>query len=358
VPGFSSLLAAGATGNAKGYTRMLELDRDRYLAIQSGAVAQAARIHEVIGGWLDAGAANLFFAGTGGAAILMHPAAQLLQRRSTFPVHPVITAELIAGGHAQLGPRSIVVVPSVSGTTRESVELLRLCKARGARVLSLVGHADTPLGREADVACVNFAADDTSCENLYIQSLLIALSLLHHRGEAFGYAGLLAELQRLPGLLLSVKDQYLAAIDAHAAAIAAAPWHLITASGNCWPEAWYFSMCILEEMQLIRTRPVHAADFFHGPLELVEKGVSVAVFKGEDESRPLAERVERFAAQYTDRLLVLDAAVFALPGLSPEARALVSPAVLAAALERLSECLAERRQHPLGTRRYYNRVAY
>ncbi len=43
-------------------------------------------------------------------------------------------------------------------------------------------------------------------------------------------------------------------------------------------------MCILEEMQWIRTRPVHASDFFHGTLELVEKGVSVILFKGEDEA--------------------------------------------------------------------------
>ena len=58
-------------------------------------------------------------------------------------------------------------------------------------------------------------------------------------------------------------------------------------------------MCILEEMQWIRTRPVHASDFFHGTLELVEKGVSVLLLKGEDAYRPLAERVERFAPAYT-----------------------------------------------------------
>jgi fructoselysine-6-phosphate deglycase len=117
-------------------------------------------------------------------------------------------------------------------------------------------------------------------------------------------------------------------------------------------------MCILEEMQWIRTRPVNAADFFHGPLELVEKGVSVMLFKGEDAFRPLAERVERFAAQYTDKLFVLDSAGFALPGISSELRALIAPAVLSSALERLSQQLALRRGHPLTVRRYYKRVSY
>ncbi len=337
---------------------MLELDRSRYLQIQTGAIAQAARIHETIGDWLAAGAEALFLAGTGGAAILMHPAAQLLQRRSSFPVFAEITAELVTGGHRALGPKAIVVIPSVSGTTKESVELVAHCRRVGARVLSLVGHADTPLGRDADVACVNFAEDDTSCENYYIQSLLVALSLMHHRGELANYDQLLAEFKLLPQLLLGVKDQYLPAAEACAASIEREPYHLITAAGNCWPQAWYFAMCILEEMQWIKTRPVHSADFFHGPLELVEKGVSVAIYKGEDAFRPLADRVESFTRRFTDKTYVLDTASFKLPGLSQETRALVSPAVLSTALERLSELLAARRGHPLTTRRYYKKVPY
>jgi len=76
-------------------------------------------------------------------------------------------------------------------------------------------------------------------------------------------------------------------------------------------------------MQWIRTRPVHASDFFHGTLELVEPDVSVILLKGEDASRPLVERVERFAARYTKKLTVLDTARFPLPGVSKTVRALI-----------------------------------
>ena len=41
------------------------------------------------------------------------------------------------------------------------------------------------------------------------------------------------------------------------------PYHGITAAGGCWAEAWYYGMCILEEMQWIRTRPVQAAERAH-----------------------------------------------------------------------------------------------
>src|SRR3712207_8657023 len=87
-------------------------------------------------------------------------------------------------------------------------------------------------------------------------------------------------------------------------------------------------MCILEEMQWIRTRPVHASDFFHGTRELVEEGVSVVVLKGEDGGRPLCERVEAFASRYTDRVTVLDTATLELPGISRSTRELLSPVLL------------------------------
>jgi fructoselysine-6-phosphate deglycase len=117
-------------------------------------------------------------------------------------------------------------------------------------------------------------------------------------------------------------------------------------------------MCILEEMQWIRTRPVHASDFFHGTLELVEADVSVLLLKGEDATRPLADRVGRFASGLTDKVLVLDSASVELPGISRATRGLVSPAVLSALLERVSAHLEVLRDHPLTTRRYYRRMAY
>jgi fructoselysine-6-phosphate deglycase len=337
---------------------MLNFDQDRFLRIEAGALALAGPIHAAIGAALAMGAKNIFFLGTGGAAILMQPAALMLQRRSGFPAFMEIAAELVTGGHHALGSQSIVVIPSLSGTTKESVATLDYCKARGATVITLVGHKDTPLGSKADHAFVNFAEDDTSSESFYLQSLLIALSVMAHRGEFPDYQKAVAELATLPQHLLAAKQAFEAEAERVADAFRSEPYHIITAAGGCWAEAWYYGMCILEEMQWIRTRPVHAADFFHGTLELVVKGVSVVIFKGEDAYRPLTDRVERFARDYTDKVTVLDTARFAMPGLSPETRAVISPVILATVLERLSAHLEVKRNHPLTTRRYYKKVTY
>ena len=65
-----------------------------------------------------------------------------------------------------------------------------------------------------------------------------------------------------------------------------------------------------------------------------------------------------FAPQYTDRFTVLDTAAFVPARVSARLHDLLSPAFMAAMLERLSAHLEVMRNHPLVTRRYYKRVAY
>lgn len=337
---------------------MLNFDEERYLSIQSGAASLASRIDKAICNLLDGGAENVFFLGTGGVALLTQPAVTLLNRKSKFPVFTGFSAELVITGSPLLDENSIVVIPSLSGTTKESVALLDYVKSQGAKTITLIGHAKTPLGQNADHAFVNFAEDDTSCESFYMQTLLIALSIMKYRGEISNYERLVEELQLLPGALLEAKRDFESKAPNIADIIDAHRYHIFTSAGNSWPQAHYYGMCILEEMQWILTRPVHAADFFHGTLEMLEKGVSLFVLHGEDECRPLTERVIAFAKDYTDSLTVIDTKDVNLPGIGSELRALVSPAVLAALFERVSAHLEVKRDHPLTTRRYYKKVSY
>lgn len=337
---------------------MLNFDTERFLSIQTGAVALAPRIDDLVRERLAAGTDTVIFAGSGGAGILMQPAVRHLQTRSTLRVLHEMPAELVVSGSVHLGPNTLVVIPSLSGTTRESIELLQYARAAGAFVLTLTGHADTPLAQEADANLTTFAADDTSSETFTVQALLIALSILDQVDGDADAPRLRAELADLPGALLGIKRTFEGRAAELAQTIADHDYHVITGAGGSWPEAFYYGMCILEEMQWIRTRPVHASDFFHGTLELLEPGVSVIALKGEDAGRPLVERVEAFVPSITDTLTVIDTADFELPGFSPELRALLAPTLLATALERVSAHLEVLRDHPLTTRRYYRRVQY
>jgi len=337
---------------------MLNFDKNRFIRIQTGAVSIAGEVRTLVRKLLSDGVERLYFMGTGGVQLLTLPAVELAQRHSLFPVSAPYPAQVVIDPPAGLDRKALVVIPSRSGTTRESVRLLPYLKQRGVQTISLTGHADTPLAQEADHNFTNFTEDDTSSESFYLQTLLIILALLAERGEFGDFDAIVAELQRLPRLLVDAKAAFENTAAKLAETISDDTYHIFTGAGSVWPEAYYYGMCILEEMQWIRTRPVHAGDFFHGTLELVEQGVSVFVFKGEDAYRPLSDRVENFAKRYSDRVRVLDAASVELPGISPQVRSLISPILLATLLERLSAHLEVLRNHPLSTRRYYKRVEY
>ncbi|MFT4221008.1 MAG: SIS domain-containing protein [Microbacterium sp.] len=337
---------------------MLNFDPERFLRIQNEALSHTRSIQRVVGSLFDDGASNLFFLGAGGAGKLMEPAAQLIARLSDFPVYLENAAELVAVGSSNLGPQSIVVIPSLSGTTPEAIAALEHAHQRGARVISLTAHADSPVAVAADHTFTVSAADDTSSESFYLQSLVIALALLNRLGRYDAFDSTVSQLQSLPALLLEVKRSYEPTAAEIARSIQHDEYHIITGAGPAWTEAWYYGTCILEEMQWIRTRPIHASDFFHGTLELVESGVSVILFKGDDASRPLAERVERWLPSVTDRITVVDTAEFALPGISADVKSLIPHVLVATVLERVSAHLEVLRDHPLTTRRYYRRLDY
>lgn len=336
---------------------MLNFDERRFLDSQTGAIALGRELYDVVARALTDGADSLFFLGAGGAGILMAPAASLLARASTLPTFIDSPAELMAWGSAQLTKHSLVVIPSRSGDTTESLEVLDYCHQAGAKVLALTGTADSPLAEKADVNFTNLVGDENSSESYYLQSLLIALAVMDVRGERADFSEVLDELQGLPEKLLEAKRSFEDRATEVAAVIAGSSYHLFVGAGSTWPEAFYYAMCILEEMQWIRTRPVHAADFFHGPLELIEPGVSCVLLKGEDPSRPLVERVEQFVRTYGDPPVVLDSAAL-VSGVSERLRSLISPVVLATVLERVSAHLEVLRDHPLTTRRYYRQVNY
>lgn len=337
---------------------MFNFDVERFLRIQNGALSLKDEFNQAIDEVLDRGIKNLFLVGTGGAEILMYPAEFLIKTHSTLPVFTEISSELMLMDHQHLGEHSLVILPSLSGTTKETVEAAEYCKRKGAITFSLVGHANTALANSTDYTFVNFAEDDTSCESFYLQSYLLAFRLMYKRNEFPNYQKFIEELQLLPEALLEVKESTEERAAAFAKKHKNTEYHILSGTGIDWGQTYYYGMCILEEMQWIKTRPVHASDFFHGTLELVEGETSVILLKGEDKSRALTERVQRFAENFTNELTVFDTKDYEIKGVSAELRRIISPIVLATLLERVSCHLEKERNHPLTTRRYYKKVPF
>ncbi|WDF34077.1 SIS domain-containing protein [Arthrobacter agilis] len=331
---------------------MLKFDEDQFLTRAQSFLALQPRIEDVVSGLSDVEA--VFLVGSGGTYAAMWPYEHLMRRNTTVPVRSAIAAELVLSGDALLNERAVAVFTSASGTTEDVVACIEYCRARGVRTVGFTGIADSPIAKAVDHALIT----EPDAWPFDLGLLLLTTRFLSERGEFAGYDKLVDQLQSVPAALVEVARQAEPVAEAFAAHHKDTDFHFVVGSGNLWGHAYLYSMCILEEMQWLRTTRVHGAEFFHGSLELIEPDTSVLLFVGEDETRPLMERVVRFSEKYSQATTVLDTADYALEGIDHEFRGLLGPLVMDTITSRISKHLEKQRDHSLDLRRYYRVVEY
>ncbi len=103
---------------------MLNFDKDRFVKIQGGAVAIAEDVRALMRRLLDDGLERIFFMGTGGVQFLTQPAIEIARNATVFPVQAAFSAQVVLESPAGLDDKALVILPSLSGTTKESVQLL------------------------------------------------------------------------------------------------------------------------------------------------------------------------------------------------------------------------------------------
>ncbi|MFE1337398.1 SIS domain-containing protein [Streptomyces sp. NPDC058733] len=317
-------------------------------------LALRPQIEKLVDRLADEGYDNVLLVGAGGTYAQMWPYERLARRTSVLPVRAAVAAELVVSGDARLGERTIAVFTSVSGTTDDSVHAIDYCKSRGAHTIGFTGYPDSPVARSVDTALVS----EPKAWPFDVQLLLFMGRLLSRRGEFEGYERLADELGVLPRVLVDVARQAEPVASDFAEAHKDTDYHFLIGGGNLWGFTYLYSMCILEEMQWLRTTRVHSAEFFHGSLELLEENTSVIVFQGEDETRALTDRAEAFAKRVSKDVTVFDTRDYPLEGISPEFRGLLAPLVLDTVMDRVSKHLERVRDHSLDLRRYYRVMDY
>ncbi|MEV4565388.1 SIS domain-containing protein [Nonomuraea sp. NPDC049419] len=333
---------------------MLGFNEPEFVSQVASAVALRPRIEELVDRLVDEGFDTLLLVGAGGTYALTWPYEHLARRLSTLDVRSAIAAELVVSGDARLGERTVAVFTSVSGTTDDSIRAIEHCKEKGAYTIAFTGYPDSPIATTVDAALVS----EPKTWPFDMQLLLFMTRLLARRGEFEGYETFADELAGLPKILVEVARQAEPVAAAFADAHKDTDYHFLIGGGNLWGFTYLYSMCILEEMQWLRTTRVHSAEFFHGSLELLEEDTSVIVFQGEDETRPLTDRAEAFARRVSKDVTVFDTRDYPLTGISPEHRHLLAPVVLDTVMGRVSKHLERVRDHSLDLRRYYRVMDY
>ena len=134
--------------------------------------------------------------------------------------------------------------------------------------------------------------------------------------------------------------------------------HYFVGAGNQYGSTYSYAMCYWEEQHWLRSKSIHAAEFFHGTLEIVDKDTPVTLFMGEDAQRPLSERVKNFLPRVCGNYTIIDAADYPLTGISPAFRGDISHLVTHAVTQRIDAHMEQINRHPMEIRRYYRQFPY
>ncbi len=336
---------------------MYNFDTIRYKNVVESAIKLRSQIEKAADEVCEEGFSNIFFIGCGGTYAHSLPMKYWLDSESNLETHSVIASEFIEMKHKKFSKDSLCIFSTRSGNTKEIVQAAKFCKDAGARTLIYVSNDNTPVCEYATYKFYSFAEDDCLCEAIYTYMIILLARILKNTNQFSNYDIFMKQFNDLPEALIKAKKLYEERTEVFAKKHKTTDYYMVVGSGMLWGEAYDYAMCILEEMQWIKTKSIHAAEFFHGTLELLENGMSMILLYGEDETRLLMDRVLNFSKKITDEIFIFDTKEIELP-FSKEFRKIVSPMIVYVIEERLSCFLERERNHPLTTRRYYRQMEY
>jgi fructoselysine 6-phosphate deglycase len=277
--------------------------------------------------------------------------ARRVEVRRYFP------AELVHQDPEAIDEGTLVLLGSHSGTTKETVQSAAYLKGKPCTTVCITQRPDSPLARE-----VQHPLTYGVCEHGYypfnIMAQAFASGFFSEADDWPLHGPIMSSLGALPSAIADAVEASEEKVAEDAQKLRDDRFLLVVGAGPMFSAAYIFGVCVLMESQWMHAYPALAAEFFHGPFEVVDSSTPVVVLVGEDPGRPEAERAVGFCERFTDRLTVYDSMDFEMRGVHRDVRGVFAPIVVEAVLYRMAEHLAELHGQPLSTRRYMGKKEY
>jgi len=304
---------------------------------------------------------HVFFVACGGSLSIMYPAKFMLDQHSArLPSDIYNAAEFTHRKPRRLTSQSLVILCSMTGTTRETVAAARHARQIGALTISLMVEPDSPLAQASDHV-VRFEAPYTTGipidakNSNYARIYQIVQGLVARYDGVDRMGALMQSLDNLQVVIDAAQKVFAPRFDAYAPHFARQDVVYTMASGASYGAAYSYAICVLMEMQWINSHPIHANEFFHGAFEVLDEDRCYILMKGLDDTRPLEDRAEAFLLRFGARenILVVDAAELDFSGVSEEFQGALAPLVFFDTLWTFAYRLADLRKHKMMTARRY-----
>ncbi|MBF4695169.1 SIS domain-containing protein [Fusibacter ferrireducens] len=331
---------------------MLKFDEKKQRDSINGALNLRHEINKIADQLHAEGYKNICWLGIGGTYASCMQVVTHMKEKTALETFVENAAEYCTTGNHRIGKGTIVVISSVTGSTSEVIDGVRKAQANGAVVIGFVDVITTELAQMVDY-------EIAYPMNEQLKFFMLADRFMYLAGEFPRYDALYKEMEaHLADALIETEKE----ADAFGLAFAEKHkddrMHYFVGAGNQWGATYSYAMCYWEEQHWIPTKSIHAAEFFHGMFEIIERDTPVTVFVTEDSQRVLGERVAQFLPRICGNYTIIDTAEYALDGFSKEFRGDISHLVIRVITNRIDMHLENINCHPMEIRRYYRKLEY
>jgi fructoselysine-6-phosphate deglycase len=334
---------------------MLKFNEEQQIKDINGALALRPEVEKIADLLYERKFDALYYLGIGGTYASAMQAVTYITGKSSLPAYVQHAAEYYTTGNKRLTKDSVVILSSVTGTTQEVVQAVKEIKKVGAVLVGFIDKEGSPLAELCDHV-ITYPAPGTE----QIKFFMIADRLMQKNGEFEDYEEYYQELEQSLAVGLAEAEKQ---ADAFGQAFAEKhrhdAMHYFIGAGNQWGAVYSYAMCYWEEQSWLRSKSIHAAEFLHGTLEIVDETTPVTLFLGEDEQRPLAERVANLLPRICGNYTLIDTKDYPVEGISEKFRGRVlSFLLMHAVTQRIDAHVEKLNCHPLEIRRYYRQFDY
>lgn len=303
---------------------------------------------------------GIYFVACGGSLVDMYVADYFMKSEASKAVTGLYTAnEFVHVLPKRLDEKSVVILCSHGGNTKETVAAGEIAQKRGAITIGLTHNKNANLLKVSDYSFLYEWGDGAQVKNNPMAIILdLTVSLVNDTEGYEGYDKFREGMTIIDTVVTNAKKQVQDRVEVFADKYQDEKMYYILGSGPSYGHAYGFSICSLMEMQWLDSTSVHSGEFFHGPFEVTDKDTMFILLMSQGRTRDLDERAKIFLDEYAEKVEVVDAKELGLDLIPDEVSEFFNPILFYSVLSEYRSALAVKRNHDLDVRRYMGKVDY
>jgi glutamine---fructose-6-phosphate transaminase (isomerizing) len=299
----------------------------------------------------------IIISGMGSSYNAAYPAFIKLSTQSV-PVQLINASELLHSFFGIIGTRSLLWLNSQSGQSAEPVHLLeRFDSHSPGCLLTFVNDLSSPMGERANICVPIHAGNEATVStktytNMMAINLLAAIQLINGDLDSA-----ILEMRAAAGAMESYLANWEARVSELDAMLGKFDQLFLLGRGSSMSTVWNGPLNNKEAAKF-SFEGMHAADFRHGPLELVSKGFTAIILAGSTQTSALNRELAREIIFHGGKVIWVDSSPDPeIPTLLlPKASELTRPLLETLPLQMLTLIMAKRKGLQAGKFRYVGKI--